>query len=64
MMIGMAVFWGALIFGRIWLARHAGQRYPPRSRRSGSSTAAWPRVRSSVDEYRRFVLIDIRPSGF
>jgi uncharacterized membrane protein len=29
MMIGMALFWGALIFGAIWLARDAGQRRTP-----------------------------------
>jgi hypothetical protein len=28
MMIGMALFWGALILGGIWLARDAGQRRP------------------------------------
>ena len=60
MMIGMVLFWGAVIFGVIWLVRDAGGRRPQRDDKSALEILdrRFAEGAVSVDEYhqRRDVL--------
>lgn len=55
MMLAMALFWGAVIFGLIWLAREPSKRRPRRHHQSALEILdrRFAEGALSVDEYQR-----------